>query len=64
MLFSVLHSSSCDYSCFWSNPSSYCPKASPILVLQVLPGSLPLLLPVVGSLHEMVASQSCICKDV
>ena len=36
MLFSVLHNGSCDYSCFWSYPSSSCSKASPILVPQVL----------------------------
>ena len=36
MLFGVLHSGSCEFSCFGSNPSSSSSKASPILVLQVL----------------------------
>ena len=36
MLFSVLHSGSCGFSCYGSNPSTSSSKASPILVLQVL----------------------------
>ena len=36
MLFSVLHSGSCEFSCYGSNLSSSSSMASPILVFQVL----------------------------
>ena len=35
MLYIVIHISSCGYSDYWSDPSSSCFKASPILVPQV-----------------------------
>ena len=58
MLYNMLHSSSCGYSCYWSNSSSSCSKASPIHVPQVIQ-----VLQVLQVLQVVVGAPGTVAED-